>query len=822
MTRGQKGQTLAEFGLILPALLMAIFAIIEGGRIFQAYVTVQGASREAARYAITGNWEPGKTRVECIEDVVWAASRGLRIDPSASFDDPYQMIISVFAYDEDLGVVREGYAGAPGEKVTVRVTYNIGLLTPFLSEIAQVIRVTGEAEMVNEAFGEFGNRQIGVVPATMPPLPTLGASPTPSETPTPTDTPTPTNTPDPTATPTPCPPDIIEPLFMSDTVVSVEGEPGVFVEVWDLNDNKLLGSDTFAGSNYCEGWVDMAVPAGDYPDGLVPDHQIAALSAWGNDSARVMGETPTPTPTSTATPTPTSSPTPTATPSTPYIVISSEGFDGPDCMDATGTVNITVTGGSWPTAASRDIVIKWDGSIKVSFKSRASWEVVIGVSADEGTHVVRAEMLDDPEVGDSKDFYVPCGAPTPYPTATPTPTWSSVEILVNSGASEQYVDTLGQTWQPDQEYSEGSWGYYGPTNPRYDAEAVAGTEDDPLYQYYTFRDGLTYIFDVPPSVYDITLKFAEPKWAQSGKRIFDVLLEGSIVVDDLDIYAAAPGKWVAHDRSFSVQVSDGHLDLNLAATAGSPDDPLLSAIGINAVAPTPTPTPIPPPDLIVPWERIAISPVGDLTTYQPITVTVVVENATAGDASNFFWVDVYTSTTPITPTYMTPGMDWTGVSSLGGGDSITLTLRYDEGFPNTGTYYIYALADSWTQVTELEEENNYNLQNITVDVVAQGTPPPTPTLQTGTGAISGYTWIFVPPLVQQGRINIQCYNSSDQLVAETTSSDAAYFRIEGLVTDWYTLIATTTIGSVQYQATRLVQVTDGSETSDVFLILYPV
>lgn len=53
MTR-RKGQSLAEFALTLPILLILIFGVIEFGRLFQAWVTIQNAARSAARYASTG------------------------------------------------------------------------------------------------------------------------------------------------------------------------------------------------------------------------------------------------------------------------------------------------------------------------------------------------------------------------------------------------------------------------------------------------------------------------------------------------------------------------------------------------------------------------------------------------------------------------------------------------------------------------------------------------------------------------------------------------------------------------------------------------
>lgn len=57
--RGQKrrqGQTLAEFAITLPIVLILMFGIVEFGRIFQAWVTLQNAARAAARYASTGQY----------------------------------------------------------------------------------------------------------------------------------------------------------------------------------------------------------------------------------------------------------------------------------------------------------------------------------------------------------------------------------------------------------------------------------------------------------------------------------------------------------------------------------------------------------------------------------------------------------------------------------------------------------------------------------------------------------------------------------------------------------------------------------------------
>ncbi|PJF40466.1 MAG: hypothetical protein D6737_02345 [Chloroflexi bacterium] len=52
-SKKRQGQTLAEFALTLPILLIMLFGIIEFGRIFQAWVTLQNSARSAARLAST-------------------------------------------------------------------------------------------------------------------------------------------------------------------------------------------------------------------------------------------------------------------------------------------------------------------------------------------------------------------------------------------------------------------------------------------------------------------------------------------------------------------------------------------------------------------------------------------------------------------------------------------------------------------------------------------------------------------------------------------------------------------------------------------------
>jgi len=52
-TEAKRAGTARVFALILPALLMVVLSIIEGALLFQSYIAVQHAAREAARYAVT-------------------------------------------------------------------------------------------------------------------------------------------------------------------------------------------------------------------------------------------------------------------------------------------------------------------------------------------------------------------------------------------------------------------------------------------------------------------------------------------------------------------------------------------------------------------------------------------------------------------------------------------------------------------------------------------------------------------------------------------------------------------------------------------------
>lgn len=69
----------------------------------------------------------------------------------------------------------------------------------------------------------------------------------------------------------------------------------------------------------------------------------------------------------------------------------------------------------------------------------------------------------------------------------------------------------------------------------------------------------------------VTLKFAEIyPWCQYiGCRIFNVKLEGATVLTNFDIYREANGSYRALDKTFTVIVSDGILNIDFQTVKNS-------------------------------------------------------------------------------------------------------------------------------------------------------------------------------------------------------------------------------------------------------------
>ncbi len=446
------GQAIVEFALILTVLLLMIFLIIESARILQAWITVQNAAREGARYAITGINDPACSvtglpkfsqycsdlRLSSIIDRAHTGLAGLRLDEnSTAFEDDYYYQIEVWGVNSS-GQLQPYFGGVPNTPVVVRAFYRVPIITPLLNPIIDSVPVFGQATMTNESFGQLGNASQGSgVPPALPPVPTAGVTPSPMPSPTPTDTPTVGPTPTGTATPTntaTATPAVCATQFEGSALegfdfVFVTGEIGSTVTIVNLSTGEVLGTAVLQAFNghACPGFNDFSGPGARFADPLTGGDILLAQSSDGTfDTTIVRAAPPTPTPTSTNTPVPTStstptpSITPTATPSGPFITLL------PNCTGNT-SAQIQILGANWPINVS--ISLYWDGTQLITtippstsqFFSRSYTATGLDTSGSTANPVTY-DVVAIAATGETYTavFSVPCAVPpTPTPTVLP-------------------------------------------------------------------------------------------------------------------------------------------------------------------------------------------------------------------------------------------------------------------------------------------------------------------------------------------------------------------------------------------------------------------
>lgn len=117
--KSEKGQSLVEFALIVPVLILLLLGIIDFGRIFHAYLTIDHAGREAARAASIG-----KNVAEIKSVAVNKAS-------------------SIGLTSGQVQVV----TGPSGTDATITISYPITFLTPLIGSIAGPLTLTDATVM---------------------------------------------------------------------------------------------------------------------------------------------------------------------------------------------------------------------------------------------------------------------------------------------------------------------------------------------------------------------------------------------------------------------------------------------------------------------------------------------------------------------------------------------------------------------------------------------------------------------------------------------------------------------------------------------------
>ena len=147
----ERGQTLAEFAMIAPILVILIFGFVDVARLYNAWVTVQGAAREGARYGVTGRSDcsiAADDRMACIE---YEAEQ--RAGALANSDTDIDVSVRSWNYPSYADPAIEDSAGEQCDAIEVQVDYDFTPSTPLASTIIGSVPITARERLVNEPFG---------------------------------------------------------------------------------------------------------------------------------------------------------------------------------------------------------------------------------------------------------------------------------------------------------------------------------------------------------------------------------------------------------------------------------------------------------------------------------------------------------------------------------------------------------------------------------------------------------------------------------------------------------------------------------------------
>ena len=111
------------------------------------------------------------------------------------------------------------------------------------------------------------------------------------------------------------------------------------------------------------------------------------------------------------------------------------------------------------------------------------------------------------------------------------------------------------------------------------------TSPAPMAVYQTCRTGtMTYTIPgmTPATNYTVRLHFSENYWTASGKRVFNVIINGTTVLPSFDIFAASGAKYKANIQQFTVPAnSSGQIIVQLTKIT---DNPQINGIEIPALS----------------------------------------------------------------------------------------------------------------------------------------------------------------------------------------------------------------------------------------------
>lgn len=121
--RASRGQSLVEFGLILPVLLTLFGGAVDVARVYQAWNALEGATRDAAEYAATKDTTSASALSDA-QTVICTETRTVAgfVAPAGNPTNCSSPAVSITAFATDTSATSGASTSYPIVTVTVRAT----------------------------------------------------------------------------------------------------------------------------------------------------------------------------------------------------------------------------------------------------------------------------------------------------------------------------------------------------------------------------------------------------------------------------------------------------------------------------------------------------------------------------------------------------------------------------------------------------------------------------------------------------------------------------------------------------------------------------
>ena len=178
LRRDERGALIVEFAFVFPILILAVLGTIETAMIVFISSSIESAVLQASRFGITGGTEGGVSREDRVRTIVGEKTYGLvdmeqvqidtlvydsfaDIGQPEPFDDANANhgydLGEVFTdvngngqWDPDMGAAG---LGGPSDVVVYRVTYDWGIMTPYMRDVmGESVHHVSSVAVRNEPF----------------------------------------------------------------------------------------------------------------------------------------------------------------------------------------------------------------------------------------------------------------------------------------------------------------------------------------------------------------------------------------------------------------------------------------------------------------------------------------------------------------------------------------------------------------------------------------------------------------------------------------------------------------------------------------------